>query len=342
MDRDPVLSESWSVTSDGKAHDAFTDLLNWHGYFWLIFVSSPTHFYNKDSRLNLMRSQNAKDWETVHSFKAESYELRDPKLAVVEGQLMVIALVNVSKDPKPIRTVFTISSDGENWGSLEPMIEEPWLMGRPRSIRPNGYRAAAHRIDRGQVAFFRSLDGKNWSLDSMIIDDDTVTADESDLLQMKDGRLLVASRMEGSSILFGSDADGTMISISNDPNEGWSSWCFSSENRLDGPAIFQTPSGGVFAVGRRQPLVKAPWKKLGSVFAKRRTSLFRLGVIEENKEITFLFDLPSCGDTGYCGVSVSGSKVFVSYYTNSLTKDPNWLMGMFMSTHVRVAEIEIN
>ena len=35
--------KTWVVTDDGK-HNAFTDLIFWRGSFWLVYVSSPSHF----------------------------------------------------------------------------------------------------------------------------------------------------------------------------------------------------------------------------------------------------------------------------------------------------------
>jgi hypothetical protein len=78
---------------------------------------------------------------------------------------------------------------------------------------------------------------------------------------------------------------------------------------------------------------------MGSAFSQKRTAVF---LVKENIEgLTHLTDLPSCGDTSYAGVAITGGKVFISYYTNDTGRDHPWVLGMLLPTHIQIAEIEI-
>lgn len=328
--------KTWVVTDDGK-HNAFTDLLFWRGSFWLVYVSSPSHFKSKKSRLVLLRSSDARNWQEFKRFDGDGEDIRDPKLAILQGQMFLYALLNKQFDPEPYKTIVAHGNDGENWTSFESTTPDGWLMGRPITSNESVWYAPAHRIDLGTAVLLQSTDGVNWSIHSTIFEGKEERADETAIQFLQDGRIIAATRLEAGSSLFGSSQAGTLLSIAASPFTAWTQITKSRVTRLDGPTLFRVEDQ-VYAVGRSQPKVSAPFQGLGSAISQKKTALF---LVKENAAgLIHLTDLPSCGDTSYAGVAIADGKVFISYYTNDPRKDYPWLLGMLLPTRIQITEIE--
>ncbi len=328
--------KTWVVTDDGK-HNAFTDLLFWHDSFWLIYVSSPSHFASKKSRLVLLRSSDAQTWHEVQKFDGNGEDIRDPKLAVIQGQMFLYALLNQKFDPEPYKTIAAHSPDGLSWSPFREVAPSGWLMGRPVTSDNQIWYAPAHRLDHGTAVLLKSTDGVNWSIQSQIFDGREERADETAIQFLQDGRLIAVTRLEAGSSLFGSPQAGTLISVAASPFTAWTQITKSRVTRLDGPTLFRV-GDQVYAVGRSQPKVSAPFQGLGSAFSQKKTALF---LVQENAAgLIHLTDLPSCGDTSYAGVAIADGKVFISYYTNDPRKDYPWLWGMLLPTRIQITQID--
>jgi hypothetical protein len=328
--------KTWVVADDGK-HNAFTDLLFWRDSFWLIYVSSPSHFKSKESRLVLLRSSDAHNWREVKRFDGNGEDIRDPKLAIVQGQMFLYALLNKQFDPEPYKTIAARSNDGLSWSPFIEVTPEGWLVGRPITLDELVWYAPAHRIDHGTAALLRSTDGVNWMIHSIIFEGKEERADETAIQFLQDGRIIAATRLEAGSSIFGSPQAGTLISVAVSPFTTWTQITKSHVTRLDGPTLFRVEDQ-VYAVGRSQPKVAAPFQGLGSAISKKRTALF---LVKENAEgLIHLTDLPSCGDTSYAGVAIANGKALISYYTNDPRRDYPWLFGMLLPTRIQITEIE--
>jgi len=113
VDRDVVL-ETWDAVSDG-AHNSNTDLTFWNGSFYLCHQTSPYHLGSSRSRMLLWRSQDARSWEFIREFKADSGEYRDPTFGQIGDELFIYFLPNRARNPEPFTTAYTISKDGNDW-----------------------------------------------------------------------------------------------------------------------------------------------------------------------------------------------------------------------------------
>jgi len=319
--------DSWTVVNDGN-HNAFTDLVNWRGMLWLAYVSSPSHFANKRSRIVLLCSSDGKTWKEAARFDGGGEDIRDPKLAVIKEQLMVYALLNRSFDPLPYKTVSTSSSDGTFWSPLMDITADGWLLGKPKSPDGKTWYAPTHHLKKGSAQLWRSIDGRSWETVSTIHNGGS--ADESAIEFLPDGRLKFVTRFEAGG-LFGSERAGTLLSVAEPPYTKWIQ-TLSQITRLDGPTLFSV-SGICYAIGRFQPKTKGWLHGQGSILARKRTSIFHLGA----SDLTHLADLPSSGDTSYAGVAFLNDYIFISYYSNDPRRDQPWIMGMLSPTMIRVA-----
>lgn len=325
---------TWTVVED-KRHNAFTDLIFWQDQFWLIYTTSPWHLASKRSQLVLLSSSDAQSWQEAARFDGSGEDIRDPKLAIIQDQLTLIALLNKSIDPQPYTSIVTRSADGKQWIPFEAITPSGWLLGKPKSIDQINWYAPAHRIDSHQVVLRKSQDGMQWEKMSTICDQ--AGADETALEFLPDGELIAATRIEGQGSLFGSEQAGTSISISAPPYTNWEQTAFSTITRLDGPNLF-TYNGEIYAVGRYQPKISKTLQKQGSILSPKRTTLFLL----DKHGLTHLLDLPSSGDTAYAGTTIYEEEVYISYYTNKPDKNYFWLLGMILPTQVNLSVITLS
>ncbi len=121
-----VVIESWETVADGS-HNSNTDLISWQGQYLLIHASSPFHFASERSRLILHRSPDARHWTPIAEFDAAGEDIRDPKLAVIDGRLFLYALKNTEFTAEPYQTVYAQSDDGLTWTPFEEVEPAGWL-----------------------------------------------------------------------------------------------------------------------------------------------------------------------------------------------------------------------
>ena len=60
-------------------HNAFTDLIRWHGKWYCTFREADAHV-GGDGKLRVLESADGKTWESVALVREEGIDLRDPKL----------------------------------------------------------------------------------------------------------------------------------------------------------------------------------------------------------------------------------------------------------------------
>lgn len=325
--------QTWTVVDDGR-HNAFTDLLHWQDHFWLAYISSPSHFASKQSKVVLLRSKDAKQWQEMARFSGDGEDIRDPKLAIIQDQLVLYALLNKQFDPEPYKTITAHSDDGMTWSAFADVTPAGWLIGRPVTRNHETWFAPAHRIDHGTAALLRSTDGVMWDVHSTIHAGDR--ADETAVQLLADGSLLAVTRLEASGGIFGNAEAGTLISSAQPPFTEWTQLGWSKVTRLDGPTLVRDGER-VYALGRRQVRVAGRLLGQGSALGQKRSAVFRV----QGGELIHLVDLPSAGDTSYPGAVIVDGNMFVSYYTNDPRRDPSWLIGMLRPTKIQMARIDL-
>jgi hypothetical protein len=191
----------------------------------------------------------------------------------------------------------------------------------------------AYWSEHGRSILLKSIDGIDWSVVSTIYEGER--NDETAIEFLRDGRMIATSRLEGTGRIFGDPAACTLVATASPPYESWS-YARSGVTRLDGPCLFRYRDR-VFAVGRYQPQLAPPFRHQGSIFSRKRTSLFV--VTEEG--LVYLSDLPSAGDTSYVGVVLLDDAAYISYYTSPTNRDCPWITGMLSQTDIKLAKISL-
>ncbi len=323
--------ETWTIAAGGR-HHAFVDLVAWRGSLLMAHVHAPYHMGSSRSRVVIGASRDGKQFQPLSELRLDGRDIRDPKLAVIDGRLHLYVLANDSFLALPHETLLARSEDGVTWSGFERVGEPGWLFWRPES--PDGRTWWAPVFRPGEAVLVRSSDGAHWTEVSAIHRGSD--ASETAILFLPDGRLLATVRLEPEGALWlGSDDAGTLVAWSAPPYTSWRSR-ISRETRLDGPALF-TISEQAFAVGRRQPGPRSGLTKHGGLLSRKRSALYRVG-----EDLEHLGDLPSAGDTSYAGVVVRERDVLVAYYTSNLRRDYPWILGMGLPTEIRGASLPLS
>lgn len=332
---DPALRlSSVPIVSDGK-HNSNTDLIAWRGGLLLVHAASPWHLGSTRSRLLVKHSVDGERWETLAELQVPGYDIRDPKLIEIEGELFLYALPNQGRTATPIGTLLATSHDGRAWSSFEPVGPEGWLFWRPKTRDGRTWYVAAYWKHHGRSILLRSSDGRNWERVSVIHEGDG--NDETAIEFLPDGRMIATARLEITpDTMLGNDDAGTLLAVADPPYTSWEKRK-SELTRLDGPVLFPY-ADRVFAVARWQPPPHGGIWKLGGVWSRKRTALYRV----EPGRLVYLSDLPSAGDTSYAGVVLGDETLLVEYYTSRIDRDYPWLLSMFLPSELRMARIPLD
>lgn len=329
---DPSLDlTTWDAVSDGL-HNSNTDMIFWRDHFYLVHAASPFHLGSKRCRLVVRRSRDARTWETIATLNIPGEDIRDPKFAAIGGRLFLYALPNHGLRAMPYGTVYATSDDGVHWSAFEKIDHPGWLFWRPKTNDGVDWYVGAYWHRHGKSILLKSTDGIDWSVVSEIYRGEG--NDETDIEFLPDGRLLATARLEVTpDNPWGNPNASTLIATASPPYTEWR-YAKSQVTRLDGPALFRH-DGRIFAVARYQPGPRGRYTKLGSVYSRKRTSLF---LVEENR-LVYLSDLPSAGDTSYAGIVLRDGYLYASYYTSNIGRDYPWIVGMLVRSDIRMARV---
>lgn len=326
--------QSWPVVKDGW-HNSNTDMIFWRDHFYLIHAASPFHFGSSRCHLKLWRSKDAVHWEKIAQFSNAPEDIRDPKFAVINDRLFLYVLLNRAFNPEPYTTAYSVSEDGEHWVPLKLIEPAGWLFWRPKSLDGKTWYVPAYWWEHGESILLRSTDGQNWEKVSTIYTGDR--NDETDIEFLPDGRMLAVARLEFSEDFLQGDPHGsTLIALAEPPYNNWKVSAKSTLTRLDGPCLFAY-NGRVYALGRYQPIKDRPFSYPGSIFSRKRTSLF---LVQEDG-LVYLGDLPSAGDTSYGAVVQRGEELYIEYYTSDIRRDYPWIVGMLCPSEIRMVCISL-
>jgi hypothetical protein len=296
---------------DRAPHNAFTDLVRWHGRWYCTFREADGHV-GGCGRIRVLESADGHRWEPVALIAEEGIDLRDPKLSgTPDERLMIVAGGSVYRGTTTLmgrqpRVMF--SSDGREWTAPRRVLSEgewlwrvTWHDGRAYGISYNtsarGTPAARDAAERGAVEpgpadwklkLFESEDGLEYDLVTHL--DVPGHPNESTLRFLPDGELIALVRREGGNT-FG------WIGRSRPPYRDWQ-WT-ETTHRLGGPNFLRLPGGSLWAAGRSYP-------------GGARTVLARMTPESYEPVLT----LPSGGDTSYPGLVWHEGVLWISYYSS--------------------------
>ncbi|MFN0167674.1 MAG: sialidase family protein [Bryobacteraceae bacterium] len=287
-DTKATLVEHRKVWDQGQ-HNAFTDLIQFKGKWYMTFRESQSHV-GDDGALRVLVSKDGQAWESAALLTSKVADLRDPHLSITgRNELMLTGGIRHLKTPRPPNDTHAwFSADGKKW-SVPVQIGESglWLWNM------DWYKGAAYSIgyDGGGEKFirlYRSADGRKferlWQRDH---------ANESSIAFGPDGTAYCLLRRDHKP-----DNSG-QIGIAKPP---YTDWKWRNLNaQTGGPKMIRLPDGRFIATVRLYD-------------GKRRTSVCQVDV--ENAKITEVLTLPSGGDTSYAGMVFYRGLIWMSYYSS--------------------------
>jgi hypothetical protein len=289
-------SEEWQPTLlrvtkiwDRAPHNAFTDLVRYHGRWYCTFREGEHHVYGKDGQIRIIASEDGHHWHSVALLAEEGVDLRDPKLSVTpEDMLMVLAGGSVYEG-ETLRTrqpQVATSTDGQEWGPLRPILSKGEWLWRVTWHRGRAY-GVSRDLDRA-LRLFASDDG----VDYVVLCDLDVPGEpnETTLRFTADGTAIALVRREGGN-------KHAWIGTSTSPYVAWR-WR-DAGCRVGGPDFIILPNGDMWAAGR-------------SYVGEPATVLSRFGPQTYDPVLT----LPSGGDTSYPGLVWHQETLWMSYYSS--------------------------
>lgn len=335
--------ECWKVVSDGK-HNSNSFLTFWRNRFYLIHANSPYHFATPECKLMLWSSEDAHEWELITTFSVPDEDIRDPKFAIIHDRLFIYVLKSfVADGSEPYTTAYTYTDDGVNFQPLTDLLDNHgWLFWNPRTNDNKTWYVPAYWGGHGNSIMLKTEDGIHFKPVCYIhqgkkglVNDRN---DETDFAFMGDGTLISTQRLEFSEDITGDKLACTHLAICRPPYEKWEPLGKDYHTRLDGPSLFEY-NGRVYAVGRRNPYDREEGPNyIGSVFGRKRTSLYEVTV----NGLIFLTDFPSAGDTSYGGCVLKDGRLYASYYSSPLDSDWPWYVGMLSPSDIRMVKIPLN
>ncbi len=331
---DPSLDLTiWEAVRDGM-HNSNTDMAFFNNYFYLVHASSPYHFATPECKLIVWRSKDSKNWEKLSIIQIPGEDIRDPKFLILGNKIILFVLKSIEFTAEPYSTAYLVSKDGIQWSDLQEIDHKGWLFWRPKTFDGKRWYVPAYWHEHGKAMLFTSTDGINWQPVSVIYEGDR--CDETDIEFLPDGTMISTQRLEFSDSWFGDSRACTGIRIAKPPYTDWTG-VKDYSTRLDGPALFPY-KGKVYAIGRRNPYTPGIINKYGSIFAKKRTSLW----LVTPEKLVWLSDVPSAGDTSYAGYVIRGNTLYFSYYTSDINHDYPWILGMIKESPIMIGMLTLN
>lgn len=307
-------------------HNAFTDMVEFQGRYYLAFRSCPDgHMVHPTSSIIVLASDDGTSWQTVHQFSVKHRDTRDPHFLVFKGRLFLYTGTWYSGAKTLAREDYDLNKhlgyaawtdDGVGWYSpimLEGTFghyiwrataygDKAYLCGRRKhefDPRPRGEGSAV------ESAMLESRDGLRWTTRALFQERD---GDETAFQFEHDGRLLGVARR-------GSRA--AEIVRSSPPFTQWQRTDL--DRYIGGPMLVRW--GDRWVVGGRRNTSQGP-----------KTSLCWLN----GDSLEEFAELPSGGDNSYPGfLTLSDDNAMVSWYS-SHEKDSN---GKTM-TAIYLADLE--
>ena len=160
-----VVAEQGTLVKDGF-HNAFPSIVEFNGSWYMSFRRATGH-RRRDGVIPVFRSvDKGRSWQEIALFKKDSFDMRDPRLAVVNGKLTVYAgYTFIMPDKSSRHGVFAFrSADGKSFEEFQTsgFADSSFFWGC--IPYKDGYVATAYNQVNGALyaSLYRSKDGEKW------------------------------------------------------------------------------------------------------------------------------------------------------------------------------------
>ncbi len=301
-------------------HNAFTDLIKFKDNYYCSFREGSGHVPGTDGTVRILKSSDAKNWESVAHLEKAGIDLRDPKLSITpDGRIMVIIGGSIYKEGKLLGREPQVSFSNESGTefskpekvSIDPEIASwgDWIW------RVTWYKGTGYAIDyqigpqerRGPTALYlvKTTNGKYFDkVSKMEVDG---FPNESTVRIDKDGTMYALIRRELED----------KVGVWGQSKAPYTKWDFQKlDFRLGGPNFLFLNNKKV-VIGTR--VYEDPNYYTGIYVGTKKGNF---------KEV---IRLPSEKDNSYPGMILEKDRLLISYYSSHEEK-----------TAIYIAEIPLN
>lgn len=275
-------------------HNAFTDLVRFCDVLYCVFREASAHV-SDDGALRVIQSlDEGKSWESVALMQMSHADLRDGKLVVYGGELLLLGVGSfISRVKQERQSYLWRTTDGLSWSGPDEVgkpndwlwrlcVHNNVLWGISYLPKPKGY-ASLYKSSDGHkfTRVFKHLNKQGYVNESGLFFDEN---DNGHCLLRRDP-------------VWGPEENG-LLGFSRPPYQYWK-WQ-ELDKRIGGPVSFYY-QGHHYGVVRLYD---------GNI----RTSVVEIDT--QSAKITELVTLPSGGDNSYAGVVLDKGSLKVSYYSS--------------------------
>lgn len=325
------------------------DIVHHDGSLFFAFRTGPVHFASDKTRLYVLRRK-GESWAYEATFDHQK-DLREPRFLSLNGELFLY-FAELGSNPAAFEPgkMFVSRRNASGEWSEEVQIHEPgFIPWRTKTIDgvpymlgylggENEYNLTGDPIT---IQFLTTIDGFTWTGVNGRPYVSKGGGSETDFAFDLDGNLYAVERNEPG------DETGWGSKICWAPKEDISNWeCKHDPRKFDSPLMF-SHKGEIYLIARRNPTETGHYDlglrdlSLADQTARylaaysgtpKRCSLWQY--IRNTREIEFIFDFPSKGDTCFPGmVQLSSDEYLVYNYTSPVDgKDITWIEGQLGHT----------
>lgn len=297
---------------DRAPHNAFTDLTLFKDTWYCVFREGSSHVPGSNGVIRVIKSADAKNWESAALISLKGVDLRDPKISIKPDNTLMLLIggsyyegeeSTQRRNLKTCRTHVCFSKDGSRWTSPQPVsIEEKNWLWRVTWEGEYGY-GFSYNVgvpgEKMQITLWRTKDGTNYEKVATPNVPRECYPDETTIRFSPDKTLIALVRNENNS-------GPAYIGISKPP---YTEWKFKNAGKpVQGPN---------FIILQNNLMVYA-----GRDFAPEQRTVIGFMTPEKCEPVVIL---PSRGDTSYPGIIFKDGIIHVSYYSTHEEKTAIYL-----------------
>ena len=327
------------------------DLTKYHGKYYMVFRTAPTHFASVKTKMYVLSSYDLKKWDYETQFHLGT-DMREPRFLIYKDQLFLYFFQG-GKNPfgfHPQHIFMSRFQTAGNWTPNESIGLDGYVDWRFRTRNDTAYLSAYYGVDlykashHGDLRLFYSTDGKSWK---PISEEAQVTrpgAEEGEFIFDKKGNLWATIRLE---------SEGALICYADrDSIYKWHT--VHSDYKFDSALMFERDDD-IYVVSRRNldgTLNKAPewlpywirqkYNLLRYSFTQKCTALFKFN--KKLMRLDHIMDFPSTGDNAFPAIAQAddNSYILMNYSSDFTKRSKNWIRGQLGKTFIYMAKLNFS
>jgi len=290
-----------------------TDLIRFQDNWFCVFREGTDHV-SPDGVIQIISSNNARDWSSVARLASDTADLRDPKLSVTPDNMLMLCGAGYQRQPDGDswrQSMTWFSSNGSEWSKAHEVGDKSMWLWRVVWHQRIAYGVAYSTDGKEMVRLYKSSDGKTFET---LVDDlfsrkryGLGYPNETSLIFLDDDTCLCLLRRD-------CDTGSAQWGSARPPYTEWT-WKDMGV-RVGGPHMIRLPDGRMIAAVRLYD-------------STVRTALCWLDA--ETGRLKEAVALPSGGDCSYPGLVWHDDLLWVSYYSSHESRTSIYLATVNVS-----------